>query len=206
MLSRAARRTDVHDLCSLLGVLQRRIDEDRADGQAQSLTVEQVLELVGRRAYGPLLLVIGLISISPVALIPGSTWLLATLTLLVAIQLALHRSTPWLPRPALNLKLSEQKLEGFIAAARPVARVLDKFIRPRLEFLADPPWIIGVAALCVLAALITFPLGLIPIAPLLPGLAISLLGLGVTAKDGLLLALGGVIIAGGSWLALTRII
>lgn len=124
----------------------------------------------------------------------------------MAIQLALHRSTPWLPRPALKLRLSEHKLEGFIAATRPIARVLDKLVRPRLEFLADPPWVIVVAALCMIAALITFPLGLVPIAPLLPGLAISLLGLGVTAKDGLLLTLGGVIIAGGSWLALTRVI
>src|SRR5690606_26330988 len=121
----------------------------------------------GRRAYGPLLLIIGLVSISPATLIPGSTWLLAILTLLIAIQLALHKSTPWMPRKALDMKLSEDKLGKFIKAARPTARAIDKVVRPRFQFLAKPPWVIVVALLCVLAALITFPLGLIPIAPLL---------------------------------------
>ncbi len=206
MPASASRNTDVHDLCSLLGVLQRKIDHDAARGKTdKSLKIEEILELVGRRAYGPLLLVIGLISISPVSLIPGSTWAFATLTLLVAIQLAFHKKTPWLPRAALGVKLSEKKLNGLIKATRPVARALDSVTRPRLAFLAEPPWVIVVALLCIVAALITFPLGLIPIAPLLPGLAIAVLGLGLTAKDGLVLALGGGAIGGAGWLTLTRV-
>jgi hypothetical protein len=48
----------------------------------------------------------------------------------------------------------------------------------------------GIALLVILAALITYPLSFVPIAPLLPGLAITLFGLGMTARDGLLLAVG----------------
>ena len=37
-----------------------------------------------------------------------------------------------------------------------------------------------------------FPLGLVPFAPLAPGVAIVIFGLGMTAKDGLFLLLGSV--------------
>lgn len=196
----ARRQIDVHNMTSLLDALQRKIDDDQANGNGADVKLRDVLEVIGRRAYGPLLLIIGLVSISPATLIPGSTWLLAILTLLIAIQLALHKSTPWMPRKALDMKLSEDKLGKFIKAARPTARAIDKVVRPRFQFLAKPPWVIVVALLCVLAALITFPLGLIPIAPLLPGLAVSLFGLGLTARDGILLTIGTLMMGSAFWL------
>lgn len=202
------RTAEVRDLSSLLDLLQQKIDDD-ADGGAErdkALTVGEVLEMLGRRAYGPQLLVIGLVSISPAALIPGSTWAFALLTLVVATQLAFHKRTPWLPRPALKMKLSERKLGKFIDMARPSSRAIDRVVRPRLQFITEPPWVIAVAAFCVVAALITFPLGLIPLAPFLPGVAIALFGLGLTARDGLLITLGGVSIGLAMWLLLTRLV
>ena len=93
----------------------------------------------------------------------------------------------------------------FVSAARPAAGVLDRIVRPRLQFLADAPWVAAVALLCILAALITFPLGLIPLAPIVPGIAIVVFGLGLTARDGVLLALGGAIMAAACWVLLTRV-
>lgn len=201
-----ARGQQVHNLSSLLDALQNKIDSDqRADAGDDDVTFREVLEVIGRRAYGPLLLVVGLISISPAALIPGSTWLLAIVTLLVSAQMMLHRDVPWMPRQALEMKLSENQLGKFIKISRPVAKTVDKVVRPRLQFLAQPPWIMVIALLCIAAALVTFPLGLIPIAPFLPGLAVTLFGLGVTARDGLLLTLGGVVMTGSLWLLFTRV-
>lgn len=201
----APPQTPVHDLTSLLDVLQGKIDDDNANGRGKEVRVREVLELIGRRAYGPLLLIVGLIAISPATLIPGSTWALALLTLLIALQLMFHKRTPWMPKLALDIKLSEPQLEKFIKLARPTAGFLDRIVRPRLQFLADSPWVIAIAALCVLAALITFPLGLIPIAPLAPGLAIVMFGLGLTARDGVLLGLGGAVMGGAFWLLFTRV-
>ncbi len=192
----------MRDFCSLLDVIEHKVDED---GQRTSITVREVFEVIGRRAYGPLLLLIGLISISPLTLIPGSTWAFAALTLVISLQLAFHKHTPWLPQQVLAIRLPEDPLAKFIEAARPTARVLDRFVRPRLEFFADTPWVIGVALLCALAALITFPLGLIPLAPLAPGLAIVVFGLGLTARDGVLLALGGAIMGSAFWILCTRV-
>lgn len=198
----ARPRKPVRDFSSLLDVIESKVDED---GQRTTITVREVFEVIGRRAYGPLLLLIGLIAISPVTMIPGSTWAFAALTLVIALQLALHKDTPWMPPGVLAIRLPEAPLAGFIAAARPTARLLDRFVRPRLEFFADAPWVIGVALLIALAALITFPLGLIPLAPLAPGLAIVVFGLGLTARDGLLLAAGAAIMAAPVWLVFTRV-
>mgnify|MGYP003831939423 FL=1 len=197
-----AKRSEVRDLNSLLDVLERRINEP---DDSPDITVREVLELIGRRAYGPLLLIVGLISISPLTVIPGATWAFATLTLLIALQLALHRKTPWMPRQALDMKLSERTLSGFIRGARPTAKFIDSFVRPRLEFLAQSPAVIIIALLIMLAALITYPFGLVPVLPLIPGIAIVLFGLGLTARDGVLLGLGTLIMCGATWLVYTRI-
>lgn len=203
----SGKSKDVHNLSSLLGVLAERIDGDRSKGSGEpSLTVADVLDLIGRRAYGPLLLIVGLISISPAALIPGSTWAFAALILLISVQLALHKDRPWMPKAALKMKLSEEKLGKFIKGARPTARVIDKIVKPRWSFLAKPPWVIAIAVLCMLAALVTFPLGLIPIAPLAPGLAVVLFGLGLTARDGVLLSIGAAVIGGAFGLVFWRVL
>lgn len=199
----AARRT-VHDLTSLLDVLEDKIGADTGASD-NSICLEQVLDQFGRRAYGPLLLVIGLISISPATLVPGATSIFATITLLIALQLLFHRAHPWLPKFALRMQLSERKLESFIRFCRPATRVIDKVIRPRFTILSEQPGVTLIAMLVVFAALITYPLSFIPIAPLLPGLAVCVFGLGLTARDGLLLAFGAAIMGFATYIVATRI-
>jgi hypothetical protein len=203
----AAAKRNVHDLTSLLDVLQDKIDSDNRQGTGGgSITLEQVLEQVGRRAYGPLLLIIGLISVSPAALIPFATTILATVTLLIAVQLLLHRKRPWMPQYALRMKISERALEKFIRFCRPATKLVDKIIRPRFVFLSEHPCVTVIALLVGAAALITYPLSFIPIAPLLPGLAVSLFGLGLTARDGVLLAIGAGMMGFSGWILFTRLL
>lgn len=184
----------VHNLCSLLDAMEAQVKTQ--DGE---VAVRQIFGIIGRRAYGPLLLVIGVISISPVTIIPGGTWAFAALTLLVALQLMFHRDAPWMPRSVLNIRVSAAALQGFVRRARPSAQVLDRVVQPRLSFFADPPWVLLVALMCAAAALITFPLGFIPFGPVAPGLAIVLFGLGMTARDGLLLLAGTAAMGASSW-------
>lgn len=142
------------------------------DDTADSLTLGEIFESVGRRSYGPLLLVIGLFAISPATVLPGMTWFAAALTLLVAGQMALGMKRIWLPRRALSAELPREAVHEGLAKARPIARRIDGVLKPRLTFLAKPPFVNLVALFCIAAALITFPLGLVPLAPLAPGLAV----------------------------------
>ncbi|MEQ1492012.1 MAG: exopolysaccharide biosynthesis protein [Terricaulis sp.] len=171
------------------------------DSTPDTLTLDEILNSVGRRSYGPLLLVIGLFAISPATIIPGMTWLAAALTLLVAGQMALGLPRIWLPKKALQAQLPRAAVRSGIEKGRGTAKVIDKLLKPRLTFLSKPPFVNLVALLVIAAALITFPLGLIPFAPLAPGLAVVFFGLGTVARDGLWLAFGAAIMAGTFWLA-----
>ncbi|MBK8544660.1 MAG: exopolysaccharide biosynthesis protein [Caulobacteraceae bacterium] len=185
---------------NLEGVLDEIAAKCENDSTPDTLTLEEILDSVGRRSYGPLLLVIGLFAISPATIIPGMTWLAAALTMLVAGQMALGLPSIWLPKMALQAQLPRNAVRSGIEKGRGAARVIDKVLKPRLTFLSKPPFVNLVAVMVIAAALITFPLGLIPFAPLAPGLAVVFFGLGMVARDGLWLALGTGVMAGTAWL------
>lgn len=190
---------------NLNDVLDEIAETAEAQPASQPLTLGDLLDSVGRRSYGPLLLVIGLFAISPATAVPGLTWATAAITLLVAGQMALGLPHLWLPKSALRLRIGRRDVRAGIEKTRPAARWVDHLLRPRLEFLSKPPFVNLVALMCLFAALITFPLGLVPLLPLIPGVAIVALGLGITARDGVWLLLGMAIVGGAFWLVLPRL-
>ena len=156
-----------------------------------SVSIEDLLNAVGRRAFGPLLLLLGFIAISPLTIVPGTSWLVAFVTLLIAIQVLIGQERPWLPKKALAVSFPREALiKGADVMAKP-ARIVDSFLKPRIGVLTEPPFVQLVSILAIIAALISFPLGLVPFGPILPGLAIMLIGLGLTARDGIMLLLAG---------------
>lgn len=170
-------------------------------GGEREITIGDVLSAAGRRTFGPLLLLIGLFSISPATIVPGMTWVAAAVTLFLSLQLALGAARPWLPPSILNIAVPRDAIRAGAESMRKWARRIDLALQPRLVFLSAPPFANLAGLACALAALVTFPLGLIPVAPLAPGFAIAFIGLGLFARDGLLLLAGGVVMGGALWLA-----
>jgi hypothetical protein len=166
------------------------------------VTVRDMLNAVGRRSYGPILLLLGFIAISPLTILPGTSWVVALVILLIAGQIVLGRSFPWVPKRILDMTFPRAALVNGVEQALKYARPVDKVLKPRLPFLSQPPFI-GLAALvCVAAALLMFPLGLVPFGPVLPSLAVLLFGLGLTARDGVVLIGAGCGLAGAVWVLL----
>lgn len=178
--------------------------EDTRVGDPANLSVADIMAVIGRRSYGPFLLALGLFSISPATLLPGMTSAAALVTLAVSLQLAFGSSHLWLPRMLLRLNVPRSSLRAATSdGLRKWAHRLDRVLQPRLVFLSEPPFANVAGLLCALAALATLPLSLIPFAPLIPGLAITVLGLGLFARDGFLLIVSGVLVvaAAGAVLA-----
>lgn len=192
-------RDSSDSLSSVLDAVDGTTLKQPAVAGASAATLGETLAPLGSRAYGPILLFLGLIAVSPLTVAPGATWAVAVLTLLVSLQLLLQRPMPWIPQRALRLPLPRSLMSAFVRSIRPLARFADVFVKPRLQALAEPPWVAAAATVCIAAALVTFPLGLVPFAPFIPGLAICLVGLGLTAKDGVLLILSiiPILAAGG---------
>jgi hypothetical protein len=170
-----------------------------------TVTLGQLMHIMERRSFGAVILLLGIIAISPLTVVPGATWTVAAATLIFSAQLLFGMRHPWLPKALLNLKMPRDQLQTFVKASQKMAHTADKLTAPRLGFLTKPPFVIGVALLCIAAALITFPLGLIPLAPVLPGVAIVLMGIGLTARDGVFLVLSTLAIA-GSVMLLARLL
>lgn len=179
----------VHNLRSLLKALVEQTT-------GETVTVGELLKVAGRRAHGPVLLLLGVIAVSPLTVIPGATWIVATLTVLFTLQVVIGLRHPWLPARLLQTSFDRKLLVNGVTASEKYAAMLDALVKPRLTFLTEAPFLQVVALACLGAALITYPLGLVPFAPLLPGLTILLFGLAITARDGAVLVLAAMTLAG----------
>ena len=65
-----AHNAEPSNLEDVLDEIASKCDDDDTP---DSLTLDELLDSVGRRSYGPLLLVIGLFAISPATILPGIT-------------------------------------------------------------------------------------------------------------------------------------
>ncbi|MFN3911813.1 exopolysaccharide biosynthesis protein [Hyphomonas sp.] len=166
--------------------------------EGEDVTVRELLRAVGRRAYGPVLLLLGFIAVSPLTIIPGANWFVGTVTLIFALQIVVGRRTPWLPKSALDFSFKRSLLVQGVGAGEKYAHMVDALVRPRLVFLTESPFVQVVAMICVFAALITYPLGLVPLGPLLPSLTVLLFGLALTARDGVVVLLAALTFGGAA--------
>ncbi len=194
---RAARS---QTLSQLLGAIDA-LAANHAVGDVRDVRFGDIMIALGRRAYAPLLLLLGGFSISPATLLPGMNWLVAAIILVFTLQMMVGARHPWMPRELMELKFSRSSIHGACAAARPSAARIDAFAKPRFAFLTESPFVNLAGLSCAVAALTTFPLGLVPLGPLAPGVAITLVALGLFLRDGLLLLSGVAIVAGAMAIA-----
>ncbi|MFW5972654.1 MAG: exopolysaccharide biosynthesis protein, partial [Bacteroidota bacterium] len=91
--------------------VERLIDKmaDAGSGEDE-VSLGEIVEALGPRSFGPLLLLAGLITLAPlIGDIPGMPTLMGILVLLVAVQLLLNRKHFWLPRWLLRRAFSREK-------------------------------------------------------------------------------------------------
>lgn len=181
---------------------------DKAAGaNGAKLSVGELVEAIGRRSFGPLLLLGGLLGMTPVAAIPTAPTIIALVNILIAGQLLFGRDAIWLPKWLANLSVKAGRVKKAVKVARKPATVVDKVARPRLAVLTGPLADRVVAGVCVLIAAATPPLEFLPFVAFVPSLAIATFGLALIARDGLLVLIGLLVSAGavgfGIWSLLT---
>lgn len=175
-----------------------RIDKDAVEGNRVS--VDAILDAVGRRSFGPLLLVAGLVTLAPIiGDIPGVPTLMGIIVLLTAVQLLLRRDHFWLPHWILNRTLSRSKLCKMLKWLRSPARFLDRLTRPRLTVFARGIGSYVIAVACIVVALTMPATEVVLFSANVVGLVLTLFGLALIARDGVLalIALGIMAVASG---------
>lgn len=168
-------------------VLATLIADTDGDG---NITIQEVMRLLGDRAFGLAILVFSLPNSLPIPSPPGFSAITGIPIILIAVQLALGRSTPWLPPRVRKYHFSRTKFAHFLGKALPYIRKVERFLHPRLAFMSSTAGerLSGLVFL-LLAVMLSLP---IPFGNFLPGVSMSIIALGLLERDGALM-LGGII-------------
>lgn len=167
--------------------LEELIDRIRLiDSDLDPVALETVLSQIGRRSFGAIMLFAGLIVLAPlIGDIPGVPTLAGLLVAIAALQLLVGRTYFWLPNFLLKRSVPHQRLEQTLNFMQPPARVMDRFLRRRLEFFTRSVVTRAIAAAALGVALVMPLLELIPFSANLAGIALSAFGVSLIARDGL---------------------
>lgn len=176
--------TQPHSATAIVDDLSALVQDDRI------VRLGQIVDAFGSRGFGPLIFVPAVVELTPVGGIPGLPSLLALFISLIAVQILMGRAGFWLPSAIRDRDVDEHKVRQTVSYVKPVARRMDRWFGRRLR-----PFTIGVgrqlAAVVVITLCLTVPaLELIPFASSAPMLAIAVIGLALTAEDGLLMLVG----------------
>jgi len=172
-----------------------QLEHETGDGQ---VSVRDVLELLGPRAFTPMLLVPCLALVSPVSAVPGVPSFLSLLVGLVAVQMVFGQTRIWLPGFLLDRAIDATRLRRAVGVMRRPVAMIDPWINERVTWLADKP--ANLPALLIFCT-VSFLMPLIEFVPFLTSTlatAMTLFAIGLFARDGLFMLTGYAFVAAGA--------
>jgi hypothetical protein len=145
------------------------------------ITLGDFIEVLGNRGHGLVMLTLTLPNVVPVY-IPGLSAVTGLPLAAVALQMALGRPRPWLPRFLLRRSIARSDFQRVVKRVLPWLARVERVLRPRLQQFAHGPAerLIGVACM-LLALLLSLPVPLTNIPLAIP---VALFALGVLERDG----------------------
>ncbi len=160
----------------------------------KKVSVGDFTEKLSHRAFGLIIFIFGIIN----GIVPGVSVIFSIPILIIGVQMILGQNKIWLPKWIAKRKFSENHLSSALGKTIPVLKFIEKFIRPRLNFLTTDIAEKFIALILIALALVVFlPL---PGFNLLPAAAMCLIALGILEKDGLLILIGSLVSIAGIWL------
>lgn len=165
--------------------LEALIVDAGGDGK---ITIQEIMRMLGDRAFGLAILVFSLPNSLPIPSPPGFSAITGIPIILIALQMVVGRSTPWLPPRIRRYGFSRDTFARFLAASLPYIRKVERLLHPRLAFMHSYAGerVVG-AVFLVLAAVLSLP---IPFGNFLPGVSMSIIALGLLERDGALMLAG----------------
>jgi hypothetical protein len=150
------------------------------------LTFQEILDSTAERGFS---LIIGLLVLPFLfPMPPGLATVLGPGCLILALQMALGKKEPWLPKNIAKKKFPRQLSLHLFNRVKQISRLLEKLTRPRLLAITKHPYIWRINGLCIawLALLLMLP---IPFTNPLPTIGILLFVIATLEADGLILCI-----------------
>jgi hypothetical protein len=171
----------ISSLTELLDAIETSVKKEK------DVSVDEILDEIGHRSFGPFLLTAGLVLLVPgVGDIPGVTSAVGLMVLVVGGQIVLGRKYIWLPQWILTRTVSDKNLCKAVGWLRKSAGHVDRLIRVRLTWLTTGLGGRAIAAISVVIALTTPLLEVVVFSAILAGAALTGFGLALVGHDGLL--------------------
>jgi hypothetical protein len=155
------------------------------------LSVADIVETLGSRGFGPLIVLLAGLLILPVGMLPGLPAVVAVLLILIGGRMMTGEQRIWLPARLGRVTISGHLLAVSVARAQPAVLWLRPLLAPRLPFLIDSALMARMVALILMttgAAILVG--GIIPGIPFVLSLHVLVLGLAMSARDGLVAMVG----------------
>ena len=169
---------------SLTEVLDR-IESAAEDNDPVSLG--DLLDAVGRRSFAPLLMIPGLVMALPgPGDIPGVPAILGTLVVIIVSQMWCGRDHVWVPGWFERRSVSSGTVRTALDWGRRPAGWVDRVTRERLTGWINSATVSVLAVACLVLALGTPLMEVVPMSANVAGLAITMFALSLVARDGLL--------------------
>lgn len=168
--------------------LEERLERigEAAEGNVR-ISLGEVLETMENASFGSVLLLAGLVTLAPlVGDIPGVPTTMGVLVILTAGQLLAGRTSMWLPGWLRRRSVKTSSLGKALEWLRPVARFMDRLLRPRLEIFVRGAGTYGVAGVSLLVGAAMPLMEFIPFSANVAGVALTAFGLALAVRDGLL--------------------
>ncbi|HEY0647538.1 exopolysaccharide biosynthesis protein [Phenylobacterium sp.] len=159
---------------------------DICEHREDTISVEELTQRFGGRAIGALLFVFGLACMLPLP--PGATTIFGFPLVLLAPQLIIGASAPWLPDGVKHRTISTAHLKEGLPRAIRWLKKIEAVSKPRFTILfgAVGERLIGLVILA-LALVLILP---IPGGNILPAMAVSALAFALIQRDGLIALIG----------------
>lgn len=155
--------------------------------EKREVCLGNLLDEYGNRSFGPVIIILALLEMSPLGGIPAVPTVIATLIALIAAQLVIGREHIWVPDFIENKAIKSKTLLKGTDKLEKVAAFLDGMTGERLAGLTKQPVPRIAGAVIILLCLTVPPLEFIPFASTAPMLAIACMGLALITRDGLLM-------------------
>jgi hypothetical protein len=175
-MSEHLKSSSVSELLDLIG----------KDSTRETISVADILETFGNRAFGAMMFVFAVPLVLPMP--PGVSAILGAPLIFITFQWMLGRSTLWLPKVLLDRTISLSDFRNISQKLTPYLERIERRLRPRLTFMYNPLGDRIVGALCFVLSLIVFlP---IPFGNMLPSFAIAAFAMGGAERDGVAAMIG----------------
>jgi hypothetical protein len=157
------------------------------EGASERIAFRDILAQLRHRAFGFTLLIFALPCCLPMP--PGIPTVCGVAIAIIALSMIAARQRPWLPGLVAEKSVARADLQRMVVRMVPYLERLERICRPRLAIVTEPVGkvLIGIVLL-MLGGIMILPIPFLGNMP--PAFAASVIAIGLTERDGLIVLIG----------------